>query len=474
MCSYGAFSRNATAPKRDPNAPKIERRLTTYEKRHGVSLKRVDIQFVKMCEDGLVDTIRDRLAGPEELRPTSIDVCVRSGTRSQGNRITTALHAAAKGGHAETCRVLLESGATPSKRLELGRILTPIHVATNVAVVHILLDHGSIARSNDPRVPDPAWYHRTQHREDIAGAIDEYNEIQKSKRQRRVVAKANLQRIWNRLNGMVVGIRRIRRFQLEYKERFYCPNSGKFVEIANQRFYSNYRYSGNDLSKTIVSERTEYIPVAYIPESVEINATISKDSRKRGENATNIGDVNISIDSRKEKIHEHEKGENIDKARELAQEREKEAIGFDMSNSIYSIGDRVRVREFEIGKIRFIGPVKFAKGVWVGVELEHSNGKNNGTVNGHQYFTCKKKPKKNSGKNYGLFVRLINVEKAKKKYSDYRNENIVNQGVSNSAVVKSSGGSARNAVLSLRNNRNTANISGSSMNAILALRNSNQ
>ena len=90
MCSYGAFSRNATAPKRDPNAPKIERRLTTYEKRHGVSLRRIDIQFVKYCEDGLVDTIRDRLTGPEELRPTSIDVCVRSGTRSQGNRITTA------------------------------------------------------------------------------------------------------------------------------------------------------------------------------------------------------------------------------------------------------------------------------------------------------------------------------------------------------------------------------------------------
>ena len=74
-------------------------------------------------------------------------------------------------------------------------------------------------------------------------------------------------------------------------------------------------------------------------------------------------------------------------------------------------------------------------------------------------------------------MRLINIEKAtsmKKKYADRRNENIVNQGVSNGAVVKSSGGSARNAVLSLRNNRNTANISGSSMNAILALRNSNQ
>ena len=346
-----------------------------------------------MCEDGLVDTIRDRLTGPEELRPTNIDVCVRSGTRSQGNRITTALHAAAKGGHAETCRVLLESGATPSKRLELGRILTPIHVATNVAVVHILLDHGSIARSNDPRVPDPAWYHRTQHREDIAAAIDEYNEIQKSKRQRRVVAKANLQRIWNRLVGMVVGIRRIRRFQLEYKERFYCPNSGKFVEIANQRFYSNYRYSGIDLSKTVVSERTEYIPVSYIPESVEMNGTTSNDSRKCGTNATNIEDVNISIDSNKEKIHEHEKGKNINKARELAQEREKEAIGFNMSNSMYSIGDRVRVRKFEIGKIRFIGPVKFAKGVWVGVELEHSNGKQR---HGQwpSVFHLQKKPKK--------------------------------------------------------------------------------
>ena len=78
-----------------------------------------------------------------------------------------------------------------------------------------------------------------------------------------------------------------------------------------------------------------------------------------------------------------------------------------------------------------------------------------------------------------MFVRLINVEKAKKKYPEHRNENIVDQSASNRIVVKSSGGSARNAVLSLRNNRNTANVSGSSIvgggrNAILALRNSTQ
>ena len=49
--------------------------------------------FIKMCKDGLVDSIRDRVNGHPEMRPTHVDVCVRSGSRSQGNRITTALHA---------------------------------------------------------------------------------------------------------------------------------------------------------------------------------------------------------------------------------------------------------------------------------------------------------------------------------------------------------------------------------------------
>lgn len=50
-----------------------------------------------------------------------------------------------------------------------------------------------------------------------------------------------------------------------------------------------------------------------------------------------------------------------------------------------------------IGVLRFIGRVEFADGVWLGVELRKPNGKNDGSVEGKRYFTCKPK--------YGLMTR---------------------------------------------------------------------
>lgn len=64
-----------------------------------------------------------------------------------------------------------------------------------------------------------------------------------------------------------------------------------------------------------------------------------------------------------------------------------------------SIGDLVWVMPGKQvkGTVRFIGATTFAAGDWVGLELEGPYGKNDGTVNGEQYFECKP--------SHGLFLR---------------------------------------------------------------------
>ena len=47
------------------------------------------------------------------------------------------------------------------------------------------------------------------------------------------------------------------------------------------------------------------------------------------------------------------------------------------------LGSRAVIKDKGIeGTVRFIGGTEFAPGLWVGVELDESKGKNNGTVKG--------------------------------------------------------------------------------------------
>ncbi|KAI0370083.1 dynactin [Pilatotrama ljubarskyi] len=54
------------------------------------------------------------------------------------------------------------------------------------------------------------------------------------------------------------------------------------------------------------------------------------------------------------------------------------------------------------GIVRFAGATSFAAGKWIGIELSEPSGKNDGSVQGVKYFSCKP--------NYGVFVRPSQVK----------------------------------------------------------------
>ncbi|MEQ2187132.1 hypothetical protein GOODEAATRI_001473 [Goodea atripinnis] len=51
----------------------------------------------------------------------------------------------------------------------------------------------------------------------------------------------------------------------------------------------------------------------------------------------------------------------------------------------------IRLGDCVVGTLRFCGSTEFSGGLWAGVELDKPEGKNDGSVAGVQYFTCRVK-----------------------------------------------------------------------------------
>lgn len=68
------------------------------------------------------------------------------------------------------------------------------------------------------------------------------------------------------------------------------------------------------------------------------------------------------------------------------------------------VGDRVTVSGYRgRGIVRYVGKMKNSSGIWYGIELDHPIGKNDGSVDGERYFTCKSQR--------GVFCTAIKVKR---------------------------------------------------------------
>ncbi|XP_032357139.1 CAP-Gly domain-containing linker protein 4 isoform X2 [Etheostoma spectabile] len=72
------------------------------------------------------------------------------------------------------------------------------------------------------------------------------------------------------------------------------------------------------------------------------------------------------------------------------------------------LGDRVVIAGQKVGSLRFCGSTEFSGGLWAGVELDKPEGKNDGSVAGVQYFTCRIK--------HGIFAPLSKISKPLEKH----------------------------------------------------------
>merc|ERR1719150_652350 len=73
------------------------------------------------------------------------------------------------------------------------------------------------------------------------------------------------------------------------------------------------------------------------------------------------------------------------------------------------------------GIVRFKGKTKFKEGEWFGIELDSPHGKNDGSVQGNRYFTCKMK--------HGVFCQQNHIIKFDdtQKYKKIEKQNWINQ-----------------------------------------------
>ncbi|CAL1530139.1 unnamed protein product [Lymnaea stagnalis] len=100
-------------------------------------------------------------------------------------------------------------------------------------------------------------------------------------------------------------------------------------------------------------------------------------------------------------------------------------------SEIIECNDRVVVAGQRKGTVKFIGETQFAAGTWYGVELDRPVGKNDGSVNNIRYFTCKTK--------HGVFAPLTRIQKlGDKRFSSSESLDTISWGAVSEKVERRS------------------------------------